>query len=60
MTKYGTQNMNSIIWYFFSDVGAYVLYLSIAVKCLPLALDVREAPSFSHIHTDTIPEVTVF
>ena len=52
--------MNSIIWYFFSDAGTYVLYLNIAVECLPLVLRAWEAPGFNHIHTHTIPEVTVF
>jgi hypothetical protein len=41
--------MNSISRYFFSDAGTYVLYLNIAVECLPFALHVWEAPSFSHI-----------
>ena len=52
--------MNSLSWYFFSDAGTYVPYLNIAVECLPLVLHVWEVPSFSHVHTDTIPEVTVF
>jgi hypothetical protein len=52
--------MNSISWYFFPDAGTCVLYLNIAVECWPLVLHVCEVPSFSRIHTDTIPEVTVF
>jgi len=32
MTNYEAQNMNSVIWYLFSDAGTYVLYLNIAVE----------------------------
>ena len=52
--------MNSVSWYFFSVAGTYVLYLNIAVECLSLILHVWEAPSFCHVHTDTIPEVNSF